>query len=240
VVVSGLVAGDVVFVAPDTGTAGIIDKDRFSGLAAGNNVGNATVVCGATIDSDVPSSGVLRIVETTLQVEHRYYYESFATTTFTLIDPDENGNNPTTAGSSTVLNDTLASFTTGTDQPEVGMTIRNVTDGSTAVITSVDGATQITHTALTGGTSNDWQLADTYEINNLIQNYLTSDNIYVPIIDKVSTATTASNTLVYTSDIGVVANVRLGGTILPFTTNSTVGATGVTIAAIRTLDTIAT
>ena len=66
--------------------------------------------------------------------------------------------------------------------------------------------------------------------------------MYVPIIDEYATISSSQNTLVKTpaSDFGVVINVRQGGVILPFTQNNTVGDSGLTAAAIRTLDTIAT
>lgn len=45
-----------------------------------------------------------------------------------------------------------------------GMTVNNTTTGASSTITTVDSASQITHPALTGGTRQDWQVGDAYEI----------------------------------------------------------------------------
>jgi len=73
--------------------------------------------------------------------------------------------------------------------------------------------------------------------------YTTSDNIFAPIIDRAAVAGDSgsiSNSLVQSTPFGVVTNVRQGKIILPFTQNGTVGSTGLSLAAIRNLDTIAT
>lgn len=66
-----------------------------------------------------------------------------------------------TAGSgTTTLIDSTASFTSS----YVGHSIRNITDGSNALITAVTSATQLT-AALSGGSDNNWTSNDTYKIN---------------------------------------------------------------------------
>ena len=66
-----------------------------------------------------------------------------------------------TAGTSTtVMTDSGAAFTV---DALIGMTIRNLTDGSSGVITDND-ATTITVSALAGGTDNDWDTNDEYEV----------------------------------------------------------------------------
>jgi hypothetical protein len=73
---------------------------------------------------------------------------------------------PTTAQAgpgATTLIDTVNDFTTFNALP--GDVILNVTDGSSAQVVSIDSADQITHTVLTGGTNNDWELTDTYEVH---------------------------------------------------------------------------
>ncbi|MDX1494513.1 MAG: LamG domain-containing protein, partial [Longimicrobiales bacterium] len=74
--------------------------------------------------------------------------------------------NPTTAqgAGATTLIDTSETFVTKGIQ--VGQYVRNVTDGGSGVVVSVDSETQITHTALSGGTNNDWQTGDTYELDS--------------------------------------------------------------------------
>jgi hypothetical protein len=77
--------------------------------------------------------------------------ESVATGTVTTAD-----------GAGTTLTDTAANFTSTT---AAGEYIYNETDGSYAVITSVDSATQVTCEALQGGTDNDFDLSDAYSIS---------------------------------------------------------------------------
>ena len=78
-----------------------------------------------------------------------------------LISVDATGT-ATAAHAGTQLTDSAASFLT---TAAVGDTIHNITDGSSAVITSVDSDTQITHGALSGGAENDWDVAESYRIN---------------------------------------------------------------------------
>lgn len=51
---------------------------------------------------------------------------------------------------------------------QVGDIVANTTDSSTGggVVISIDSATQITHTALTGAGDNEWQAADGYSITS--------------------------------------------------------------------------
>lgn len=72
--------------------------------------------------------------------------------------------NPTTSQGSgaTVLIDTGATFVT--DGIQVGALVRNDTDGGVGLVESVDSETQITHSALAGGTNDDWELTDDYEV----------------------------------------------------------------------------
>jgi len=64
-------------------------------------------------------------------------------------------------GEATVMTDGGASFVT---DALIGMTIFNTTDSSSGVITDNDGTT-VTVAALAGGTDNDWDTNDDYEIN---------------------------------------------------------------------------
>lgn len=68
----------------------------------------------------------------------------------------------TSAGAGVTVTNTAGIFTdTGA---VAGMYIRNVTDGSYAYISSVDSATQLTTSTLTGGSDNTWASGDSYEI----------------------------------------------------------------------------
>ena len=62
----------------------------------------------------------------------------------------------------TVMTDSTASFVV---DALIGSTIYNTTDSSSAIITDNDG-TSVTVAALLGGTGNDWDTNDKYEINN--------------------------------------------------------------------------
>jgi len=73
----------------------------------------------------------------------------------------------------------------------------------------------------------------------LIRTYNNADTVYVPILDKQAASTSEYNTLVYSADIPVLVRVRKYG-ILPFEIEGTVGSTGLTQAAIRTVDSIVT
>ena len=150
-------ASDRILVARDTGTGGVIDKDQFGGMAAPaglyNDQGDALIRAAGTVDSEVPpgsstlySPGYIRVVENTLQQEHKYYYDSRTTGLngeFTL-RPITNSSANNTGGttSATLLNDSTASFVT--EKVEVGMLIRNTTTGDIFEVVSVDSETQIT------------------------------------------------------------------------------------------------
>ena len=68
----------------------------------------------------------------------------------------------TMADAGTVLVDNIATFMT--DGVAAGALVRNLDDGSSASVSTVDSETQITHLALSGGSENDWDLAEAYEI----------------------------------------------------------------------------
>ena len=81
---------------------------------------------------------------------------------------------------------------------------------------------------------------DAYTINETIQAYDTSDDIYDLILDTEATGTTTSNTFVQSTNFDTVVNVRQGKIILPFTQNQAVNASGATVTVVRQDDTIAT
>jgi len=73
----------------------------------------------------------------------------------------------------------------------------------------------------------------------LSETYNNSEGVYVPIIDAETVATSISNSLIQSTDIPVLVRVRKKG-IIPFEVEGTVTATGLTVAAIRTVDSIVT
>jgi len=69
--------------------------------------------------------------------------------------------------------------------------------------------------------------------------YTTSDTAYVPYIDEQAAGTSVSKSVIYVSDRTVMIRVRIKG-IIPFETTGTYGSTGISVAAIRTTDSIVT
>jgi hypothetical protein len=77
----------------------------------------------------------------------------------------------------------------------------------------------------------------TLDSMTLSRNYAPGEPVFVPLIDVEATADEVSNTLPYSSVIPVLVRVRKYG-ILPFEVESAVTSTGMSVAAIRTTDTI--
>ena len=262
-VVNNTAAGDRVLVARDDGTAGVINKDQYGGLAAPaaayNGQGDQVIRVAGNIDAvgnDTPASGFARVVETTLQEEHHYVYD-----TLTLGANDEFNlrsiptGTITTAGAPTagVASLIASAATFQTSNVEVGMLVRNTFVGKTThvwEVQSVDSETQLTVKQLYGplDATQDWDISDTFEINRLIGDhtiggdYGTTDNVYSPIIDEEATGTSVNNSFVKTlaSNFGVVVNVRQGKVILPFTQNVTQQDGNTNVTVVRAPDTIAT
>ena len=260
-IVNNTVAGDRVLVAHDTGTSGIIDKDQFGGLSIGgsplsNGLGDSSILVAGTIDSEVPESGFVRIVETALQEEHHYVYDARVTGvdgTFALRSIPLG---TVTTASTTQIIDTGSNFVTA--NAEIGMLVRGTNNGKTthvwevtAVAPGSPAATDtLTVKQLYGplDATQDWDIGDTFEINRLIgdhtvpTDYAVTDDVFDLILDTEATSTTTTNTFVKTLAVpfSTVVNVRQGKVILPFTQNASVGDSGTTVTVVRTPDTIAT
>jgi len=228
--VTDVASGDRVSVFRTSG--GDILKTQYTSHASSNAAGDSDFVVQEAIANDTPTSGVLRIVDNTNNVEHRLRYASWATSTFTF-------NTEITAscdagGSSTVLVDADGGFDVA--DVEVGDLIVNVTDSSWAHVTAI-AAGQLTTTPLQGGAGNDWGTGDTYSIHTLPETYDGSDTAYVPFIDAEATGTEIEVVVTYVSVRNILIRVRKKG-IIPFEIASTFESTGRTAAAIRTNDTI--
>ena len=83
------------------------------------------------------------------------------------------GSHDAEASSATVMTDSTAAFTV---DALIGWTIYNVTDGSFGVVTDND-ATTVTVAALAGGTDNDWDTNDVYELNRSLTTIKADCNI---------------------------------------------------------------
>lgn len=253
--VANTAADDRILVARDTGTSGIIDKDQFGGMTAASQ-GDATLTVASTpLNEQVPPVGYLRVVDTTpalsrlgntdTQQEHKYEYSSvnLSTGTFTLTSMDDDGS--VTSASTTQLIDTSADFTS--PAVKVGMLVRNTTASKEShvwEVTNVVSATVLDVSPVygPGDATQDWDVSDTFQINQAITSYTTSDDAYDLILDIEASGASVSNSFTKTlsSNFGVVVNVRQGKVILPFTLNQTQGDGDTTVTVVRQPDNIAT
>jgi hypothetical protein len=259
-VIANTRAGDRIMAARDTGTAGVINKDQFGGLATPavgyNNQDDDTIRVAGTTDSEVVTASVVRIVETALLQEHRYVYSSVtkqASGEFTLKALTGGNTGTATASSSTTqLVEDGRDFLS--DGVEIGMLVRNTFGGKTTHVWEV---TAFDTTGLTSndtlivralyGTPDDWDVGDTYIINRLIQTYAATDNVFDLILDieedigTDGTPGSATNSFIklLAADFDVVIEVRQGKVILPFDLNQLVGDNTVTVTVVRQPDTIA-
>lgn len=87
ITVSGLNTGDRVSVFRTTGDNEDIDREIYTSHAANNDTGDNTFEVQETIDSDTPLSGVLRVVDNSLNKETRYSYTSWSGSTFSGVSP---------------------------------------------------------------------------------------------------------------------------------------------------------
>jgi len=249
--ITGLEAGDRGAIFRVTAPGGtIINKTEMSVVVGGAAALDTTIEVDSAIAADVPgktSGGFLRVRDNTDASEYRYKYASWSSATFTLhTHADFTGSTDSEVPDSITLNDSTTAFLTN-GEVEVGMEIINTGDAPDSIATIVSVAdNQIITTPLTGGGDDTWNTGDTYVINAVAVALVDADDLYVGIIDGVVPVAgdTLSNTLVYLGDLDVISRVRqstTGTKILPFVaTGGTVESTGITVAAIRTDDSIVT
>lgn len=165
ITISNLLSGDRISIFRTT-SGSTIDKAMYT-AASGNDLGDSTFVVSGSIAADTPSSGYIRVVDTsdtTSARETRYQYDSWTGSTFTL---------------------------------HSGVTLDR------------------SYTA-------------------------TDDTVYVPFIDDTASSTSASVTVIYTTDRSILVRVRryTATAILPFETTGTFTSSGYSTSAIRTTDSI--
>jgi len=234
--------GDTALVARVDGSGDII-TNAFSSHATNNVAADVTFEASAAVPTDEPDAGVLHVVGVDEANDFRYRYASRTSTIFTLVVPTDSTGNPTTTDATNGVEemfDTTADFAGAAEPVQVGDSIRNETDGGYGVITGVFKE-RITHTPLIGGTNNDWNTADTYRINALIQTYDGSDTGYVAVIDArniTEGVTQLSNTLTFDTAFDVTIRVRQSGKMLDFISSGSVGSGGLTVSAVRNPDNI--
>lgn len=234
------ISGDRIFVVEDDGT-GKTDKTTYNSHASNNTIGRQAFDVDGTpsIRADTPTTGFVRAVDdsgTNAQTkEHRYKYDSFSGDIFTLTAfSDSTG----TAGAGGLTHTNSGRDFTA-DGVEVGMMVRNVTDGSIGFIATV-GTTTFTVKQLEGGTENDFDTSDVVEINKLVVAYVAADTAYVPYIDRVATGTTESVTVIFAVNRNLIGKARNKGVIFAFVGTAALTNAGATITTVRTADGIAT
>jgi len=243
ITVSSVVSGDRVTVFRTSG--GLVDKNLYQSHTSSNTLGATAIITDGTptITTDTPDSGIVRVVDVSLNTEHRFRYVSWTGSTFTLVTL---GIPSGTAILADVTGRTLRATNANLANILPGDLIRNTTDVSWAhviSVTLVSGSTyDVLHTPLQGGTLNTWVISDGYSFNNLPVVYTASDTIYIPFLDETASSTTVSKIVLYDTVNGnkaVLVRVRKKG-ILPFETSGTVTTSGLSVAAIRTADSIVT
>jgi hypothetical protein len=255
VLVSNLLAEDRLAVFRLTGAGGTIDKTEYSSHTSNNTLGGTTFeVDDGPISDEAPSggqadlAGVYRVVDDADSIEQRYRYESFTASTFTNAGAGVNTGTATTTDSTGVtLTDTAGLFLGGDipggdDDVQIGDEIRNSATGKFTKVKSITDDTHIVcDPPLDPGTG--WTSGNAYTINHLTRLYTDLDTCYVSFIDKVVPTgdDEASSLIVYTVDIPVIVRVRrsIATKILPFSQESIIRTSGMSVAAIRTDDTIA-
>jgi hypothetical protein len=255
VLVSNLLAEDRVAVFRLSGVGGTIVKTEYSSHTSNNTLAGTTFeVDDGPITAEAPAggqkdlAGVYRVVDTADSIEQRYRYESFTASTFTNAGAAVNvGTATTTDTTGVTLTDTAATFL-GTDVPggdddvQIGDEIRNSSDETFCRVKEITDDTHIVcDPPLDPG--NGWLSGNGYTINHLTRLYTDTDTAYVSFVDKVIPTgdDEASSLIVYTIDIPVIVRVRrsIATKILPFSQESAITSSGMSVSAIRTDDTIA-
>src|SRR3990167_1074675 len=259
VTITSLVAGDAVFVAQrdtngtvlklpsQTAVGGDLKHSTFN-LAA-NTVGATSLVIAddgngnTAIQLDNPDGlntlrAAVRVLDTGLAVEDRYRYSSFSGATFTLTAvTNATGALAATSDSTTMVGSGTA-WNTGGEPVLVGDIVRNITAGGISYVSAVNSDTNLSIFPPIAGQAS----GDSFEINRLVRSYATDDDAYVPFLDRIAVSTAETNNIIQSSGISVLIRVRDSGAtpIIPYEATGTIGSTGLSSPAIRTVDSNAT
>lgn len=206
------------------------------------------VVCTASIPTDTPTTGNIRI-QVNSGIFRQVAYSSYTSATFTLASATVTNiqiNVVATAGTFTRLS---GSFITDGFLPGMGITMTGFANGGnnvTKIIASVT-ALVITVTNTTGLVnetgSGDEDIASTawdFSGDNATGGASEAGNsVFISYIDKLASDTSAAFTGVYLADRSLFIRVRDGGgtPIKTFETTGTLGSAGGSATAIRTSDT---
>ena len=222
---------------------GAIDRNEYTSHATLNAITDTTFEVQSAISQEAPPAGVIHVVYDT-DLEHRYNYDSWTGSIFTLTTVPDGTADATDATGITLTDTGAGDFIVDGVLP--GMIVENTTDGSFGIVKSRTATTiTLDGIGLTGGTGDDWAISDAYQINKLFQAYDGSDVVWVPFIDlKILTGTTVSTTIIQSVDIETIFRCRQGpgqiadDPIVPFVAGGQIGTNGQSSPAVRTSDTI--
>lgn len=226
----------------------VIQKNQNGVGAAGAALDATSIPVDTTIALDVPTSGWIRVVDTSEATvdgaEYRYEYSSWAGTTVTLRTVSPGDDVCDAGGSATVLADTNVGLSFGTDgYAKVGMMVRNTTSGGWARVLRAINNDSIETTPLTSGT---WATGNGYSLNVVVVALVDADTVYFPFIDDTATGTSLTKLVKYVEDTDLIARMRFsdpdigGQRLIPFElTGVTLTDANLTVTAIKTDDLIA-
>jgi len=217
-----------------TGSGGDIDKSEYT-CAGGESIGDTTIVTGS-ITQDTPgktTGGSLVLVDNDdNNAEYKIRYSSWSSSTFTLANIDIAAAD---AGTDT---DTVVESGAFTNAKR-GDLVYNHDRSAVSYIESVDDANTIQISpAISGQTTGDH-----IEINCVPIVTTSSDNVYVPLLDKHAASSSESVSIIYSSAIYYrvkVRNTRATTKIKPFSVDDSTSGSDKSTAVIRTEDTVIT
>lgn len=196
----------------DTAGGTDITKNQNGVGAGGAAVSDPTIPLDSAVALDVPSTGWIRIVDASSPSggEFRYEYSAVATTTVTLRTGAGLSGTTTGAESATVLTDSGAFASFGTDgNVKIGMEIRNLATLERAVVLRQIDANSIETTPLTNsGTWHSSGSADGWEANQVVVALVDADTCYFPYIDDVATGASLTATIKFDAVTELIARAR--------------------------------
>jgi hypothetical protein len=221
--------------------AGNIKKDEYV-ATGGETPGDATLDITGGITQDTPgktTGGWLVLVDdpAVTGAEYKIRYDSWDTDTFTLANTASFIADGVT--SDTVITDSTAVFLTTVERGDL---VYNHDQAAVGYVKTVDTDTQLT----LEGVGIAGQLAgDEIEINCVPITVIGTDEVYVPFLDRIATASSESVSVIYVATVYYrvrVRNTRAAEPIKPYSSDGTVATStsNQSIPTIRTEDTIIT
>jgi hypothetical protein len=214
----------------------------------GNTAGDDDFVVNEAVDTDQAQDGWIRVWDKSSNRLASFRYTSWTSKTFTLLT-DVTGTVTTAGGvgqEGTQLTDSAADFG-GTEDVVIGDAVRNVDDGSWAVVDEIVSTTELKTTPLAGGTDDEWDLNDNYRIHELPVTFTDNDDkvdipLYMAQTDASGDITTYSHDY-SAGDMDIIVRVRCneGGTkYIPYNTSGKIESTGYSLNVVMQEDEVAT